>query len=1126
MVLHHAEHGRHGAGQGIRRMDGQGENGASLQDYVNTYYTLRYRPVRGSDTWNLLAKEHPGWTDDDFWSPWADEQLAEGWLQRVLNSLTPFAQRVEDFYNNPSDIAFTMLEQIGKPYQGDVALNNDNLTEVGLLELYQTVFNRAESLLVAAGGNNIDMSKQLMLAQTRMGEFYSLLGAEAYSDAKNPLISAGADGQQFASGTFSFANQVPSLLDEELALLRGRTSATAYPRMTEAPLYNRLAWNLTKGITEGEPAYVANYGIRARDGVLDVNCAAAQYPQGHGDAWGHYLSALTGYYRLIRNPYFDWATAMGEMLMDQKLMNVDYQDEQKFADAAVKLVQTGTDAMDLTMRKAYKENGGDVKAAYFDADEEQAFGYGEWATRTGMAAAYNWMTVNALLPTNDAPYKAFTDKGVKKINRVTASELYSLASSVRVIERKLQGVESGANPLGLSENAIPFDIDPDRLAQKDSHFEQILERAEKSLANCKTVLDYANVYGSRLAQIAKDEEAALADLNKQEEAFNNQLIAIYGTPFSGDIGAGKTYPQGYDGPDIYNYTYMDLTPYGILDGLQTAFTNSYKLVERDTAADAPGLGWKYKNKLDWLGNVDTNAFEEIPISYIVNEGGIRMKPLTVTGARRSEGSIQAAYRNYLSAYLKVKEVMSNYDTKLTMLKEGMKLIKTMEGAIWQTFAVELGVNVAKIPFYSMDQEYQIELGRLALEIMRIEKTYVSESIPGIQGTGTTIIIDPSATAGAASYTSGMANLWNISSVLLAAYSRKHLNQNVNSYIDLAKVAYDIEEKIRSTYDELRGKIDTAAMEVNLAALAIQPAFADLAAAEAAYRTELAPAGLEQRDRAALPRHVQPRAAQHRAHEVHHRVRHRPALRVGAREGVRLRDGAPLQRPAGRQAVPRGHHRDPLARTGGRLDQQRDHGRRALRRREPHEGELGRPEAAPRHQQPGQAGEVVLAPPRALPHQGGRGRRRGLEEGAGEVPRGEHPHGFAVHPPLPAAGERDRRRLPRARIHHPVLDGNQQRRKLLRQGPAVRRPPVLELRLCDEDRRGGRGSRRPRPAPWRRGRGAEHLPRAGRPRLHAFAGGHRAQAPQLDRRRSGDAAPVHRRFGRAGRDGLDLDLLGP
>ena len=72
------------------------------------------------------------------------------------------------------------------------------------------------------------------------------------------------------SSTFCFANQVPTLLDEELALLRGRSASTAYPRMTEAPCYNRLAWNFTKDLVEGEPAYVANYGIRARDGVLDV----------------------------------------------------------------------------------------------------------------------------------------------------------------------------------------------------------------------------------------------------------------------------------------------------------------------------------------------------------------------------------------------------------------------------------------------------------------------------------------------------------------------------------------------------------------------------------------------------------------------------------------------------------------------------------------------------------------------------------------------------------------------------------------------------------------------------------------------------------------------------------------
>ena len=854
-----------------------GQNGANLQDYVNTYYTLRYRPLRGSDTWNLLAAAHPEWTSDEqFWSPWADEQLAEGWLQRVLNALTPFAQRVEDFYNNPSDIWLTMLEQIGRPYQGDVALNNDNLTEVGLLELYQTVFNRAESLLVAAGGKNIDMSKQLMLAQTRMGEFYSLLGAEAYSDAKNPLIPAGYDGQQFASGTFSFANQVPSLLDEELALLRGRTSATAFPRMTEAPLYNRLAWNLTKGITEGEPAYVANYGIRARDGILDVNCAAVQYPQGHGDAWGHYLSALTGYYRLLRNPWFDWTAAMGEMLMDQKLMNVDYQDEQKFADAAVKLVQTGTDAMDLTLRKAYKENKGDATAAYFDADREQAFGYGEWATRTGMAAAYNWMAVNALLPTNDAPYQAFTDKGVKKINRFTASELPVLASSVRVLQRKLGGFESGANPLGLSENAIPFDIDPDRLAQKESHFEQILERAEKSLANCQFVLDYANVFGSRLAQVSKDEESLIAEVDAQEQAFNNSLIAIYGTPYSGDIGVGRTYPQGYDGPDLYNYNYMDLTPFGILEDLQTIFTNSYKLVERDTGHYV-GLGWKYKNDRDWLGEEIPDKFEEIPISYIVNEGGIRMKPPTVTGSRRMEGTIQAAYRNYIQAYLKVKELMSDYDTKLETLKFGVEMAKSAEKSLWRTLGVELGTILAKLPADTMSEDFNIDLCNFGLSVMMVSDAVDTDTVPAVSGAGTTVVTDPKSLVRASMVPLEMFRLRCITAEAIKAYHARYSKQMAGMFIDFAKSVYDMEGQIQGTYDELRGKIDEAAMAVNLAILPIQPAFADLAAAEAAYRAEVEKGQQLLEQRALWRQQVSNGATERRYLDMYNRVQRNIAL---------------------------------------------------------------------------------------------------------------------------------------------------------------------------------------------------------------------------------------------------------
>ena len=36
-----------------------------------------------------------------------------------------------------------------------------------------------------------------------------------------------------------------------------------------------------------------------------------------------------------------------------------------------------------------------------------------------------------------------------------------------------------------------------------------------------------------------------------------RLIEIFGTPYSDDIGPGRTYPAGYDGPDLYHYMEVD-----------------------------------------------------------------------------------------------------------------------------------------------------------------------------------------------------------------------------------------------------------------------------------------------------------------------------------------------------------------------------------------------------------------------------------------------------------------------------------------------------------------------------------------------------------------------------------------
>ena len=135
------------------------------------YYAMRYRAKPGATAYAVTG---------DTWSDWCGPTLAEGWVQRVLNSVTPFAQRCADFSNYTSDIAYSMLEQIGAPYHGDVALNNDNLNNIGLLELYRTVLNKAESMSLALGAKtDAGVNKQLLLAASRIAELYGILGDEA-----------------------------------------------------------------------------------------------------------------------------------------------------------------------------------------------------------------------------------------------------------------------------------------------------------------------------------------------------------------------------------------------------------------------------------------------------------------------------------------------------------------------------------------------------------------------------------------------------------------------------------------------------------------------------------------------------------------------------------------------------------------------------------------------------------------------------------------------------------------------------------------------------------------------------------------------------------------------------------
>lgn len=93
-----------------------------------------------------------------------------------------------------------------------------------------------------------------------------------------------------ATSMFAFKRQVTSLLEEELALMRGRDDFLL-PGVRVSPVYIRIVWNYTRGIDAGEVIYAINYNIQekpdsAPTGIIGAEDAARIFPQGHGNAYG------------------------------------------------------------------------------------------------------------------------------------------------------------------------------------------------------------------------------------------------------------------------------------------------------------------------------------------------------------------------------------------------------------------------------------------------------------------------------------------------------------------------------------------------------------------------------------------------------------------------------------------------------------------------------------------------------------------------------------------------------------------------------------------------------------------------------------------------------------------------
>lgn len=556
-------------------------------------------------------------------SPQYLPQLVMGWVKRVLDQVNPFEARFHDFANNDAPATYSsLIKQAGPPPRGPVALNADkNVVEnVGLIELYQTVLDRAVGLSIGLDQPtaNFTVWQALLLAGTRLNQLYTLLANEAYADAQDPTIGLGAD--RLAPAAFAFENQEASLLHEELALLRGTDFGKGWP------VENRLFWNFTKGA--GESAYASNYGIKDvnADGFIDESDASILFPQGHGDAWGHYLSATKAHYALLRHPQFSWPTFAELYSLLGVVVETDFLDEVTFSRAASAKARAGLEIVRNTYRLRYEQDANGQWQGYGDTDPARAWGVAEWATRAYQGTYFDWVVANSLMPyveqlrysrrgadgttltyPFDFPVAQIADLRVMvngqsvsnftaalgaaggtitfgvapisgarvqidnanaldvsanqldRIDRVSVAELPELVSVIQQIQMTLDEADNGLNPLGLANDAVPFDLNipQARTTVGVTQFDQIYGRAINAAQNALATFRFANLLESRLRTTAEATDAARDKAADQDRSYRSSLIEIFGTPYDGLIGPGGLYPPGYQGPDLLLYQYVD-----------------------------------------------------------------------------------------------------------------------------------------------------------------------------------------------------------------------------------------------------------------------------------------------------------------------------------------------------------------------------------------------------------------------------------------------------------------------------------------------------------------------------------------------------------------------------------------
>ena len=312
--------------------------------------------------------------------------------------------------------------------------------------------------------------------------------------------------------------------------------------------------------------------------------------------------------------------------------------------------------------------------------------------------------------------------------------------------------------------------------------------------------------------------------------------------------------------------YVDLAPYG-LSAIDTALSRKivyYKLKENEPVFSS--------------GNLDYTEDGTVAITYTLTPDGIPQAPKT-SGKRTCEGSIQEAYRAFLAAYVKVRQLGIGYDKAVGNLATKKKIFQTKLEHSYNSYAFSETMNAATIFKAGVD----LATGRI-IDAMDMTKEVITDtenltvkSVPKIIGAGLTVNTDPSAIVGGVA---GIAAITGKSGALFAQFGAKTTAAAVDFWYKTLETVFQAIKDRYEYYDaevEQWENLKSAISDVGGAANELQNAYADLVAAEQTYRAKIAEGDALREELAMVRRHWSNEAVGSRYADMYNRIQRNNAL---------------------------------------------------------------------------------------------------------------------------------------------------------------------------------------------------------------------------------------------------------